>query len=195
MRRVALTQRLPIYLPFVDFNVSDTWNGVLGLPVPDNFRTLIKLSDTTNWKHTGTNWLILVRSFTIVSKSMAGSAFDISVGVVLAVGPASTTVAYLEPMSLGINADDPQRLTEERYFNDFPLSLRPTTPAGGLRFGLAASTTVVETAITSATTIANAAGVAAVAPAVGDLLMKALKTTVAPGDTARIRQFIQYRGA
>src|SRR3990172_8149414 len=192
MRRVAVIQRNPIYLPFVDFNVSETWNGPLA---PGNFRTLIKLSDTANWKHTGTNWLIVVRSFTIVSKGMAGSAFDVSVGVVQAGGPANTTVADIEPMSLGINADAPQRLTEERDFFDFPLSLRPTVPAGGLYFGLAASTTVVETAITNGTPISNAAGIAAVAPAVGDLILKVLKTSAPPADTCRVRQFIQYRGA
>jgi hypothetical protein len=195
MRRVAIVQRTPIYLPFVDFNVSDTWNGAGGVPIPENFRTLIKLSDTTNWRHTGTNWLIILRSYTIVSKGMAGSSFDVSVGVVLATSLANVTIAYLEPMSLGINSDDPQRLSEDRNFFDFPLSLRPTSPAGGLLFGVAASTTIVETAITNATPIANAAGVAPVPPAVGDLVMKVFKTSMQQGDTCRIRHFIHYRGA
>lgn len=192
MMRGGVYQRDPIYLPFVDFNVSAEWAGPLA---PENFRTLIKLSDTVNWKHTGTNWLILHRVFAIVSKEMAGSGYNVDVGVVLAVGPASTTVAYLEPGTLGVRNDDPQRLTEERDFKDFPVSLRPTTPAGGLYFGVAASGTVAETAITNGTPIENSAGVAAVAPAVGDLIMRVLKTSAPPADTCRVRQFIQYRGA
>jgi hypothetical protein len=192
VNNVVAIERDPIYLPFVDYNVSAQWNGPL---VPANFRTLIKLSDVVNWKHTGTSWLIVVRSFTIVSKEMAGSGFNVDVGVVLAVSPANVTVAYLEPMTLGVRGDDPQRLEEIRDFKDFPLSLRPTTPAGGLQFGVAASGIVVETAITNATPISNAAGVTAVAPAVGDLIMRVLKTSNPEMDTCRIRQFIQYRGA
>jgi hypothetical protein len=126
---------------------------------------------------------------------MASAGFNVDVGVVLAVSPANVTVAYLEPMTLGVRADDPQRLEEIRDFKDFPLSLRPTTPAGGLQFGVAASGLVVETTITNATPIANAAGVAAVAPAVGDLIMRVLKTSNPEMDTCRVRQFIQYRGA
>lgn len=193
MRRIGAIQRNPIYLPWVDYNTGhQTWNGPLA---PANFRTLIKLSDTVNWRHTGTSWLILHRVRAVVSKAMAGSSFDVSLGVVLAVGPANTTIAYLEPGSLGVDDDDQQRLTEEPDFIDFPISLRPTAPAGGLRFGVAASTTVTETAITTGTNIANAAEVAAVPPAVGDIVLKVLKTSAPPGDTCRVRHFIQYRGA
>ena len=185
-------QRNPFYLPFVDYNDSQTWNGPL---VAANFRMLVDLSNVVNWRHTGTNYLILHRSFTVAVKSAAGASWSIAVGVVLAVSPASCTVAYLEPMSIGIEPDDNLRVVEERYFQDFPVSLKPTAPAGGLAFGVVASNIVVEAAITNATPIVNAAGVAAVAPAVGDLVMKVLKTSAAPGPTLRVRQFFQYIGA
>lgn len=187
-------QRSPIYLPWVDYQDSQTWNGPLSA---GNFRTLIKLSDVVNWRHTGTNWLLLNRSFTVMAKDAVAGAYQMSVGVVLAVTPANCTVAYIEPMSLTQNADDPVRITEKRYFVDHPMSLRPTAPAGGLFFGVDAASTVVETVITSATNITNAAGVAASPPAVGDLIMKVLKTSGggAGPATCRVRQFVQYRGA
>lgn len=186
------TQRSPLYLPWVDYTDTQTWNGPLA---PTNFRTLIKLSDIVNWRHTATNWLILLRSFSIMQKDSPAAAFQMSVGTVLAVSLVNCTVAYHEPMSLSQFTDDATRIFEERYFNDFPLSLRPTVPAGGLFFGIEASSTVVELAITSATPIVNAAGVAASAPAVGDLIMKVLKTSAAMGPMCRVRQFVQYRGA
>lgn len=194
MSRFRVVQRQPLYLPWVDYQDAQTWNGPLA---PGNFRTLIKLSDTVHWRHTGTNWLILNRSFSIMQKDSAPAAFQMSVGVVLAVTAGNCTVAYLEPMSMTQNSDDPSRITEERYWTDYPISLRPTAPAGGLFFGVDAASTVVETVINNGTTIANAAGVAATAPAVGDLLMKILKTSTGGLGvaTCRIRQFIHYQAA
>jgi hypothetical protein len=187
------TQRSPIYLPFVDYQVEDTWVPPLAAA---NFRTLVRLSDVVNWRHTGTNWLILYRSFTIMQKDATTAAFQMSVGSVLSVSPVDCVVAYLEPMSLNQLASDPSRIVEERYFDDFPLSLRPTAPAGGLFFGVDAASIVAETVINSATNIpANAAGVAATPPAVGDLIFKVLRTSAAPGPTCRVRHLLQYRGA
>lgn len=197
MRRGGPVTRTPRILPVVDFNETQTWNGPLA---PANFRMLVDLSDTANWRHSGTNYLILYRSFTILAKDVAGSAFLVGVGPVLATDPVSVTIAYLEPMSLTMNADDPQRGIEERYLNDFPLSLQQDPP-GKLKWVVAgagppAGTIIIkETAITNGTTIANAAGVAATVPAVGDLVMRVLKTSAGAGATLRVRQFLQYVGA
>lgn len=175
-------------LVFIDMNENNITGATpLG---PDNFRILIDLSDTTNYKHAATGALELYHVANITTRNVAGNRFNVFIGVVLSVSAGDVVVAYIEPGSLGNQSGDPQRLTEDRIFYPSPLNLR--VASGTLSAGVVFET-ISETSINSGSAIKTSrVGSPTANPAPGDLIVKIERTTGA--DTIRIHPFVQYQG-
>jgi hypothetical protein len=176
-------------MPYVEYNES----GLVGAdpPVLENFRIIVDLSDTTNYRHTGTGAIELHHVASILGRSSSAATWEMFLGVVLATSVADVTVGYLEGGTANADGTDPtSRVTEDRDYTGAPLNVRVV--AGDVLYGVIYEHTV-ETAITSASAIKTSRpGNPTANPAPGDLIMRVRKTLGA--GTLRARQSILYRG-
>jgi hypothetical protein len=196
----AINGVTPINLAFVEYNES----GLAGddPPVLENFRILIDLSDTVNYKHKNTGALEIWSLDSILGRERAASKWEMFVGVVLAVSPANVTVGYLEGGTVNSDGSDPvSRVSEDRDYAGAVINLRVMAgvPSKGIIVergpGAPANGITVETAITSATLIKTTLPgdpQPTATPATGDLIMRVRKT-MGEG-TLRARHAIRYRG-
>jgi hypothetical protein len=176
-------------IPFVEYNESGFVGG--DPPVLENFRIIVELSDTTNYRHTGTGAIEIYSVAAILGRSSSAATWEMFLGVVLATSVTDVTVAYLEGGTVNADGTDPvARVSENRDYTAAPLNVRVVS--GDVQYGVAYEK-VVETAITSASAIKTSrTGNPTANPAPGDLLMRVRKTMGA--GTLRARYSILYRG-